>query len=671
MESFFATVSLILSDQLRHIVRETVQDFLSLFDIRNASLSNDKSHSLSFSIKVVLEDIRIKFEPATTDIQTVVEGLLDAILVAADRIPKVETQLFASGQAVNSNSRPGINPVKPEQCVRVAFENTFPAFVKEARETLRSNLSKLLNAPYVYITEFEKHKALIGKACDVDVTEFLATESNYEKLMEEVKKYRNLANVSIYSAYPFFAHFPLIELQCADFLRDLSDRAMGLSNRILEKMATDYRATNNALIASFEDITKKLTTLPNNVTDMVALQKLIEQVRNVSIKALEDSVEEAKKKLNFMISFSELRKEDFEMNTVLFTWPQKLIPVISEGENNLSKSRNTNQDDLKARKDRLISELEGYFNQIQEYLGFNDYNEINKYLKLAQKLQSRLEVISEKIAGFNHEEELFGWEPTKFAMLATAIESLSPYLTLYQTTVDFQKSYHSWMTGSFLKLQPEAVENDVTNMWRNIYKVSLAFPPNSAPLEFAEITKEQIDRFKVNLPLVSVLCNPGLRDRHWKDISNIVGFRFVPDETTSLSSVLERNLGQYMEQLELVSGVASKEYSFEKAIQKMYGEWKDIEFNTIDYRDTGTQILSGVDDIQTLLDDHIVKTQTMRGSPFIKAFDEETRLWDQKLMLIQVILFKLIPILIGLYTVTAIVVLIFLLTTIGNLGRVA
>jgi dynein heavy chain len=405
-----------------------------------------------------------------------------------------------------------------------------------------------------------------------------------------------------------------------------------------------------------------LLATPNNVEEMVNLQKCLDQSRSVQMRNLEDNVDEAKRRLNFMITFSELRRDDFDLNTVLFTWPQRMQPIFTEGESILQKSRQVNQDDLKARRERLFIELDGYAKQIEEYHSFGDYSEQTKFLKTAQKLQARLDAITEKIQGFNREEDMFGWEPTKFPQLDETINALAPFLNLYQTSVDFQRSYHTWMTGPFLKLDPEVVESEVTNMWRTMFKLSNTFENDPCPRELCEITKEQLERFKVHLPLISTLCNPGLRERHWRDISQVVGFRFQPDENTSLSAILERNLSEYMDSLERISAVATKEYSFEKALQKMYTEWQNVELATLDYRDTGTQILCSTDDIQTLLDDHIVKTQTMRGSPFIKAFEEEATSWEDRLLNIQV-KFNFIGVTSGKLTPRMLIV--------GNFGRMA
>lgn len=71
-------------------------------------------------------------------------------------------------------------------------------------------------------------------------------------------------------------------------------------------------------------------------------------------------------------------------------------------------------------------------------------------------------------------------------------------------------------------------------------------------------------------------------------MSEIIGFSITPDSGTSLRKMLKVNFEPYLEDLESISAGASKEFSLEKAMQRMEDEWDPIVFNTTVYRDTGT-----------------------------------------------------------------------------------
>jgi len=48
-------------------------------------------------------------------------------------------------------------------------------------------------------------------------------------------------------------------------------------------------------------------------------------------------------------------------------------------------------------------------------------------------------------------------------------------------------------------------------------------------LKIAESVKFQIDEFRPKVPLLSALRKTGLRDRHWTQISQRVGFDVYPN----------------------------------------------------------------------------------------------------------------------------------------------
>lgn len=96
--------------------------------------------------------------------------------------------------------------------------------------------------------------------------------------------------------------------------------------------------------------------------------------------------------------------------------------------------------------------------------------------------------------------------------------------------------------------------------------------------------REQVDEFKQHMPIIMTLGNPGMKERHWEKISEIVGFPLRADEDLTLAKVIDLGLEEYIPRFEVISDSATKENNLEKALFKMIHEWKDIEFIILPYR---------------------------------------------------------------------------------------
>ena len=64
----------------------------------------------------------------------------------------------------------------------------------------------------------------------------------------------------------------------------------------------------------------------------------------------------------------------------------------------------------------------------------------------------------------------------------------------------------------------------------------------------------------------------------------------------------------------------------------MQEDWEPMEFTCRDWK--GSFILDGeaIELLQQLLDDHIIKTQTMKGSPYAKVFIDTITNWENSLL---------------------------------------
>ena len=100
-------------------------------------------------------------------------------------------------------------------------------------------------------------------------------------------------------------------------------------------------------------------------------------------------------------------------------------------------------------------------------------------------------------------------------------------------------------------------------------------------------------------------------------------FQFIPIESLSPKRYDQISVG------------ATKELGLKNLLEKMESEWDTVIFSTLPYKDSKVNILTALEDIQILLEDHIVKVQAMRGSAFVKPIIERVQTFYQLLLRIQ------------------------------------
>ena len=105
--------------------------------------------------------------------------------------------------------------------------------------------------------------------------------------------------------------------------------------------------------------------------------------------------------------------------------------------------------------------------------------------------------------------------------------------------------------------------------------------------------------------------------------------------TLTLEKALEAGLQSKIDVIRDIVARASKEKALESALIKMEKDWDGIDFVCKPYKDTGTCVLGGTEDAQALLDDQLVKTQSIRASPFSPPFGDRAVVWSETLQRLQ------------------------------------
>ncbi|CAF3510924.1 unnamed protein product [Rotaria socialis] len=630
VESFFNTVAARMAAHIRQLVNASLEDFARFFeeysDGNDFKTKNPESqyHVMDFTRKPIFtqrlyaDGPKLAFDPTNQDIRSMLQRCIKHIVNAAANIQRIESHLF------DSKTKLLIRHVRNDEEI---VENT--------TQRVLYALTKNIPGPQLYLHEYDAYQNLLNNKSESETVQFLHQTHALDEFEAELKQRTELANEIMLKR--IWAPLNLFNLDC----RDLNDHLIKIVHKLRSKLVQycidDNSKLNKEIVKEYDKIAATVSVPADETEELVKTAEYLNKALEVSVYKLAYKIGEAKDRLMFLLDHAIMSPEDLKLNAQVFHWPENIMNILELNQGRLAALRERAEERLRDHILKFEKKLDDLHKDVDLFKR-KDVLSTDEMRTNVEKLADINKLVEEYRAQgelINRDQALLAWEVTPFPKLQEIMAAKDPYEKLWNTAWQFYTSYERWMNGPFLGLNAETINDEVQNMWRTIHKLQKSLTDQVGPRRVADMIKNRIDKFKVHIPLLQVTCNPGLKERHWQQMSQLVGLVLPHDETASLSDLIELGLAKFVEKLDEIGGSASKEYSLEKAMTKMKDEWNDMIFTFVKYRDTSAYILSAVDDIQLMLDDHIIKAQTMLGSPFIKPLEEEMRAWCDRLTLLQ------------------------------------
>ncbi|KAK2921231.1 hypothetical protein Q8A73_000716 [Channa argus] len=625
VQEFFNCVASLMSLQLRSLVIESLQDLLVFFAIHEEG--NDFGEEFDemkyvksqvLLVKLQVNEPDIEFSPSLQECWEVIHGGFMEIIKSAEKLQRVECNLFPNIENLYLRS------VGPD-------ESLVTHLINKAKNVFDKNTV----GPKTYLNVYQKYRNLLDNTAKQEISAFLKEKHSLEAFTKKIESINQLRKkiASMHITVPL----SMFCLYTGKLNEDLCNRAERLKDKIITFQVEENRELNKGICQKYEDITEKVRGTPETVEELVTLNQYIKKTSEVTVDALIDEVNEATFRLSFLLDHATLPPDDLRVNSHVFQWPSQILIELEDSKIHLATIRIQAEDHLQTRIvcfDQRLQEVDREIQTFKKKEVINMEEMKSNAGKLCQ-ITANLEAAVTELENINKEQSLLEMEQTQFPMLQMLIADKQPYEQLWTTALNFQSMSEVWMNGPFRQLNAEKISEEVDIMWRTMHKLTKTLSNLPGPCLVAKSFKSKIDQFKQHLPILTTICNPGMKDRHWEKISSTAGFEVKPDENSSLMNMLDLGLSKFSNKLEEIGASASKEYSLEKSLETMKNEWINLQFAFTPYKDRGTNIISAVDDIQLLLDDHIIKTQTIRSSPFIKPIETECKQWEEKLLSMQ------------------------------------
>ncbi|XP_055593622.1 dynein axonemal heavy chain 12 [Uranotaenia lowii] len=619
----------------------------------NRQLTELKMRTIEYLREVVLDihritqmkiiaicDEGIDLFPSLTDIFNMYQNIIEDVAAVGAHIEPLENIIDSNSFVAKSK----FMKIEMNEITKNEAHEVFQSALKTAFEPLAS-----------YLSDFQaQFEGLISTETRESLDEFLSEPRTFDEYQEKIDEFQVYSEKIKNMVMKEFFHMAIVNQ--SDAIGSLRRIVREYIERVASEIAVEHRRENFRICKEFEEIKDRALEIPISTEQLMANGEYITHAKTVVVEMLRERIQASIMVGANLLEMIELPPDHMTVQLESINWWFRIDAAFDVNSSNFEAYKFQFEEKLQDVTRQLNEKMDEMIPNIAVINDMTDSDKLRNYVMLLQSYIDQIFVFEDYVKWINKEEVLFKFPKSQYPVLSAIKTFVVPFYKLVRLCMRWLRFYNVWMDGPFEYLEPHFVESKTEEFLKDFQKTQKYYrnrikadmlentlckfkgqtedpdpEKHPCPLKLCARMIQSIKDFHLGVFIVNIMCNPALKERHWDEMSEIAGFDLTPDAGTTLRKIFNFKLDDDLDKFEIISIGANKELQLQRNLASMIKEWETIDFKLNPFKDTNLNILSGLDDIQAVLDDHIIKTLSMRGSAFVKPCEKEVKEWYKTL----------------------------------------
>ncbi|CAL1673547.1 unnamed protein product [Lasius platythorax] len=243
---------------------------------------------------------------------------------------------------------------------------------------------------------------------------------------------------------------------------------------------------------------------------------------------------------------------------------------------------------------------------------------------------ARFEELWERYETYSSGESLFGIEITEYPVLQQRKREINLLQKLYTLYLQVMRTIDSYYDIPWCEIDIETIETELIDFQNKCRRLPKAMREWPAYIDL----KKKIDDFNEMCPLLEMMANKAMKDRHWEKLSKLCQYFFnVESETFTLANIMQAPLLKYKDDVEDICISAVKEQDIEIKLKQVIADWAIVNLQFASFKQRGELLLKGIETAEIIaqLEDSLMIISSLLANRYNAPFKKEIQLWQTKL----------------------------------------